>query len=241
MIKRQGKEGETEWKGPQYATEAVVEVAKGPQSLSVLVDCRYDFGSENECPLSGVLSVWPFSKRPRVDMSAWTFLPNDDEHTVLSLAPGKWVVTDGAYFTKDSVAIGPIVTHDGFLDLSLTPDGLELLSFGYRVEAPVAKRATKILVIDSGDMVFSCEDALKRSGITMSDHRTSYAFGRTCLAFEKAARLAGKRSNTLLIHDSNRLCIAISARPMWGDGAYRLEFDKAGEFQLLRAHLGESC
>jgi hypothetical protein len=174
-------------------------------------------------------------------MSAWTFLPNDDDHRVLSLALGRWVVTDGAYLAKDSVEFGPIISHDGFLDLSLTPDGLEFLSFGYRVEAPVAKGGKQILVIDSGDMVFSSEDAFKRSGISMSDHRTSYAFGRTCLAFEKAARMAGKRSNTLLIHDANRLCIAISARPMWGDGAYRLEHDSVGDFQLFRAHLGESC
>jgi hypothetical protein len=174
-------------------------------------------------------------------MSEWTFLPNDDEHTVLSLALGRWVVTDGAYLTKDSVEIGPITTHDGFLDLLQTPEGLELLTFGYGVEMPVAKGAEKILVIDSGDMVFCCEDAFKRTGITMSDHRTSYAFGRTCYAFEKAARLAGKSSNTVLIHDANRHCIGISASPMWGDGAYRLEFERAGEFQLLRAHLGESC
>ncbi|MFL5244302.1 MAG: hypothetical protein ACJ8FY_19555 [Gemmataceae bacterium] len=174
-------------------------------------------------------------------MSAWTFLPNDDEHTVLSLALGRWIVTDGAYLTKDSVAFGPIIAHDGFLDLSLTPEGLEFLSFGYRLDAPVTKGVEQILVIDSGDMVFCCEDAFKGSGISLSDRRTTYAFRRTCLAFENAARLAGKRSKTLLIYDANRLCIAITASPMWGDGAYRLEFDSVGDFQLLRAHLGESC
>jgi hypothetical protein len=185
--------------------------------------------------------MWPFSRRPQVQMSEWTFLPSDDAHTVLSLALGRWVVTDGAYLTKDSAEIGHITVHDGFLDLSQTPDGLELLTLGYRAEPPVAGRPEKILVIDSGDMVLCCEDAFIRSGITLTDHRTSNAFGRARYAFEKAARLAGKSSNTVVIYDANRNCIGISASPMWGDGAYRLEFESTGELQVLRAHLGESC
>jgi hypothetical protein len=83
-------------------------------------------------------------------------------------------------------------------------------------------------------MVFCCEDAFKRDGIVLTDHRTSYAF-------EETARLAGKSSSAVLIHDANRHCIGIFARPMFGDGAYRLEFGSAGEFEAIHAHLGESC
>jgi hypothetical protein len=50
----------------------------------------------------------------------------------------------------------------------------------------------------------------------------------------------GQRSNTVLILDADRQCIGISARPMWADGAYRVEFESADDLQLLRAHLGES-
>lgn len=187
--------------------------------------------------------MWPFSRRPKFQMPKWTYLPiDDDEHTTLSLSLGRWVVTDGAYFTKDFVEIGYIPIHEGFLNLSQTPDGIGLLTLGYRVEKPAAKRDDKILVIDSGDMIFCCEDAFKQGGISLTDHRTSYAFHRTCYAFVKAARLGGKCSNIVLVHDdATRNCVGICASPMWGNGAYRLEFQSEGDFQLLRAYLGESC
>jgi len=186
--------------------------------------------------------MWPFSRHPKFQMPAWTYLPVDAEHTELSFSPGRWVVTDGAYVTKDVVDIGHITTNGGFLDLTQTADGLELLTLRYKTEPPVANRPEKILVIDSGDMVFCCEDAFKRGGITLTDHRTSYAFHRTCYAFVKAARLGGKRSKIVLVHDdATQDCVGICASPMWGDGAYRLEFESEGDFQLLRAHLGESC
>lgn len=185
--------------------------------------------------------MWPFSCRPEFQMPNWTYSPIDDEHTSLSLSLGRWVVTDGARFTKDSVEVGHITAPDGFVNLSQTPDGLELLTLAYKAETPPGKRTDKVLVIDSGGMVFCCEDAFGEGGITLTDHRTSYAFQRTCYAFVKAARLGGKRCNTVLIFDAGQNCIGICASPMWGDGAYRLEFDGTSDLQVLRAHLQESC
>ncbi|MFL5244300.1 MAG: hypothetical protein ACJ8FY_19545 [Gemmataceae bacterium] len=97
-------------------------------------------------------------------MPNWTYLPIDDEHTTISLSPGKWLVTDGAHFTKDTVEVGHITASDGFLDLSQTPEGLELLTFAFKTETPVGKRTDNVLVIDSGGMVLCCEDASGRAG-----------------------------------------------------------------------------
>ncbi|MBN2578182.1 MAG: hypothetical protein JXB10_04255 [Pirellulales bacterium] len=174
-------------------------------------------------------------------MPNWDYFPMEDEEKTLSLSLGRWVVTDGAYFTKDSVEVERLTFHDGFLDVTQDPDGLELLTLGYKVETPIAKRDDKILVIDSGEMVFCCVDAFTQGGITLTNHRENCALDRVTYAYFKAARLAGKHSNAMLIYDANQDCIGIIARPKWGDGAYRLEFENAGEFQLLRAHLGESC
>lgn len=117
--------------------------------------------------------MWPFSRRPKFQLPSWTFRSVDEEHSILSLSLGKWLATDGAYLTKDSVELGHIAARDGFLDLSRRPDGLESVTFGYKSEVRLIQQAGTVLVIDSGEMVICCEDALKEAGIIMSDHRTS--------------------------------------------------------------------
>ncbi|MBN2578181.1 MAG: hypothetical protein JXB10_04250 [Pirellulales bacterium] len=185
--------------------------------------------------------MWPFSRREKFQTPTWFYQTVIDKHTTLSLSPGRWVVTDGAHFTKDSVEVERITICDGFLDLKDTDDGIELLTIGYKAKIPEARRDDKVLVIDSGDMIFCCEDAFVRGGVTLKDRRICYAFFRIYYAYWKAEKMAGRDSSTMLVHDATQDCIGVIACPRWGDGAYRLEFDSSGEFQLLRAHLGESC
>lgn len=178
--------------------------------------------------------MWPFSQRPKFHLPAWTFQSIEDEHTILSLSLGKWVATDGAYFTSDSVELGHVLTQDGFVDLVRSADGPESLTFAYRIETRAAQPTKKLLTIDSGDIVLCSQDAFNRGGITMADHRTSYMLHR-------AAQIACPGKKAVLIRDSDQHCIGIVVAPMWGDGSYRLEFRSRGEFQTLQIRLAESC
>jgi hypothetical protein len=177
--------------------------------------------------------MWPFSRRPKFQMPAWTFRSVDDRHSTLSLSLGQWLATDGAYLTKDAIQFGPVAAHEGSLDIILDSDGQESLTVTYKVDAPIAKQATKVLVIDSGEMVLCCENAFKLGGITLTDHRTSYQL-------HKAVRRSCPDDNVVLIHDADQHCIGIIVTPKWGDGAYRLEFDSTGELESLKIFLGES-
>ncbi|MBN1909318.1 MAG: hypothetical protein JW818_06240 [Pirellulales bacterium] len=177
-----------------------------------------------------------FSRRPKFELPGWTFRATNDVHTELVLAMGRWVVTDGAFLTKDALEMGQVTGRRGFLDLAQTQDGLKTLTLGHEAAPTEAGLTRHVLVIDSGQIVFCCADMFAQADVTLTDHRTSGAV-------TKAARNATGKSgaNIVLIHDADEQCIGLVANPMWGDGAYRLESEDAGEFRLLRAHLDESC
>jgi hypothetical protein len=168
-------------------------------------------------------------------MPSWTFRAADSGRTPVSLALGRWIATDGAYVTEDAVDVGRIAMPDGFIDMSRTPDGLASVTLGHRSSALEVPQTNKVLVIDSGAIVIGCDEALRAGGITMRDHASSYK------VLAEAGRVRAKDTDVVLIYDDKQRCIAIVGYPPWGDGAYRIEFHRAGDVQLVKALLGESC
>lgn len=173
--------------------------------------------------------MWPFPRRPRFQLPAWTFRPVDEDRIPLRLSPGRWLVTDGAHL-QHHVEVGRIAEPIASIDVQRNADGLRSLTLHYTPVFSLAKPPEEI-VIDSGDVVFCCEEAFIESKITR----------RTSGVLLRAARNACPGVDTVLIQDGRGDCTGLIATPPWGDGTYRLVFSTGDELECVRIDLDESC
>ena len=173
--------------------------------------------------------MWPFSRRAKFQLPAWTFRPIQGEQESLRLSCGRWFVTDGGVLAN-SDEVGQVTSGDGSVNIERGPDGLESLSRSVGGE-PLLSSTTPAIVIVSGCVGVCSESAFKKGGITL----------RTCGVLLRTAWKACPGADTVLIEDVAEGCVGIIVEPPFGDGAYRLQCQTVGDSHLLRIELAESC
>lgn len=178
--------------------------------------------------------MWPFSHRERFALPSWTFQSLEAERADLSLALGDWYATDGLYLTKDMVHIGNVTAHKASIEVVRTTEGLDTVTLMYDAPDSLSDDLRKVLVIDSGSLCLHCEDCFVRCNAPFENRHARYVIHRE--AYRKHPR-----SEVVMLKDAHECCVGIISVPMWGDGAYRLEFSVSHGAQVLHVVLGESC
>lgn len=178
--------------------------------------------------------MWPFSRQSTFRIPAWQFTPLVGNHVDLVLALGDWYATDGLYAKSDAIYLGHLFEREAFLD-TVRSDEDFVVTISFCPIPLTAQGLATSLDIDSGNLFLHCEDAFQAIGAPMAGSRQPlYLIDR-----EVYVR-CGAGEDVVLLSDADGCCVAISLKPVYGDGTYRIEFAVAGETQIMKLYLGSS-